>query len=547
MSAPEHSPSGPADLVFVGGTGRSGTHILSYLLNRHSRFYGVPIECRFHCNPKGLADVVRGRAEPEDFIRKLRGYWWHRVRVGDRAYVRAKWRALGRGRERGLHAIMDADRFGAAASRFEREHGDDLVGASRNLFYDLLQPLADRAGKPILVEMSCFTIAAADGLAEIFPEARFVHSVRDGRDSGSSKVSLRQKPHHPTDVDSGIEFWADRLRQAEDGVRGLSAADRERLRVISLDELVRLGPGGRLRRAARLPRRERRAGGAGVLRGRDELRRRAPRALAHRPLGGRTGVDRRALRGDPGAARGRGLPLRAGPAPLLRAHAGRIRALTEPPAPGDRPRILFTTSNGTGLGHLTRSMAIARRLGPSAEPLVPHPVGRRAGGRAHGLPGGVRRLVHDPRFRQRLPLVAPPARAPAGGDPRGRARPDRLRRHPSLRGAARGTAVERNRGLVPAAAVEARREPGAAQPRGRLRCRARAGRARRVRGRGPDGGAARARPPSRPDRAAGPRRAARPRHRGGPNWAWTQTARRCWSRSARGPRCARPPGGRSPG
>ena len=77
--------------------------------------------------------------------------------------------------------------------------------------------VADEAGKPVLVEMSCFTIAAADGLARIFPEARFVHSVRDGRDSGSSKVSLRQKPHHPTDVASGIEFWADRLRQAERG------------------------------------------------------------------------------------------------------------------------------------------------------------------------------------------------------------------------------------------------------------------------------------------------------------------------------------------
>ena len=30
-------------------------------------------------------------------------------------------------------------------------------------------------------------------------------------------------------------------------------------------------------------------------------------------------------------------------------------------------RVLFTTSNGTGLGHLTRSMAIARRLGPELE------------------------------------------------------------------------------------------------------------------------------------------------------------------------------------
>ena len=33
------------------------------------------------------------------------------------------------------------------------------------------------------------------------------------------------------------------------------------------------------------------------------------------------------------------------------------------------PRILFTTSNGTGLGHLTRSMAIASRLGQEVEPL----------------------------------------------------------------------------------------------------------------------------------------------------------------------------------
>jgi UDP-N-acetylglucosamine--N-acetylmuramyl-(pentapeptide) pyrophosphoryl-undecaprenol N-acetylglucosamine transferase len=33
-------------------------------------------------------------------------------------------------------------------------------------------------------------------------------------------------------------------------------------------------------------------------------------------------------------------------------------------------RVLFVTSNGTGLGHLTRSMAVARRLGPGVESLV---------------------------------------------------------------------------------------------------------------------------------------------------------------------------------
>jgi hypothetical protein len=239
MSAIENHASTPAKLVFVGGTGRSGTHIVSYLLDRHSRFHGVPIECRFHCNPNGLADLVTGRTDVDSFLTKLRGYWWHRVRVGDRAYVKARWRAVGRrGRVRGLHTIVPRDRFEESVTRFEDTHGEDLVAASRRLFFDLLEPLADEAGKPVLVEMSCFTIAAADGLAEIFPEARFVHSVRDGRDSGASKVSLRQKPHHPTDIISGIRFWADRLRQAEEGVRRLRPADRERLAVISLDELV---------------------------------------------------------------------------------------------------------------------------------------------------------------------------------------------------------------------------------------------------------------------------------------------------------------------
>ena len=246
----------PADLVFVGGTGRSGTTVLSHLLGRHSRFFGVPIECRFHCNPNGLADMVAGRATMEEFLRKLRTYWWYRVRVGSRALVpagpvgrarvalnRLGWRLRpGHGgvepRVRGLHQIVPRDRFTEAISRFEKTSSDDLVEASRALFYDLLRPLADEAGKPALVEMSCFTIAAAPELARIFPEARFVHSVRDGRDSGASKALLGEKPHHPTDVASGIDFWADRLRQAEEGVRGLAQGDAERLHLVSLDELV---------------------------------------------------------------------------------------------------------------------------------------------------------------------------------------------------------------------------------------------------------------------------------------------------------------------
>ena len=240
MTAASGQARDGADLVFVGGTGRSGTHIVAQLLGQHSRFAAIPIECRFHCNPNGLADLVTQRTTPEEFVRKLRRFWWHRARVGGRGTVRLRRLAARRGdnaKVRGLHKITTRERFEDATSAFEAAVGDDPIGASRELFFALLGPVAAEQGKPSLVEMSCFTIAAARGLGMIFPEARFVHSVRDGRDSGASKVSKRQKSHHPSDAASGIAWWEGRLRLAEEGVRGLERSE-ERLHAVCLDELV---------------------------------------------------------------------------------------------------------------------------------------------------------------------------------------------------------------------------------------------------------------------------------------------------------------------
>ena len=231
----------PSPLIFVGGTGRSGTHVVAELLGHDPVLHAIPIECRFHANPKGLAEVVTGAATPAEFVTKLRRYWWHRVRVGERALVRVRWRARGEGKERGLYKLIDKDAFEAAAGRFEdaTKGIDDgtrpeVVTAGRNLFFELLAPLRD--GKPGLVEMSCFSIASARGLERLFPEAVFVHSVRDGRDAGASKVSKAQKSHHPSDAVTGVEWWEGRLDLAERGYRGLT--DSAKLHAVCLDELV---------------------------------------------------------------------------------------------------------------------------------------------------------------------------------------------------------------------------------------------------------------------------------------------------------------------
>jgi hypothetical protein len=207
------------ELVFVGGTGRSGTTVTAELLGRHSHFADVPIECRFHCNPNGLADVVSGRATPEQFVRLWRFMFEYcesltlMIReprtVGRLGALRSslfmRWQLRG-DRARGVARARTASGSSTAIAspRRSREVRADArrrpPRASRRLFYDLLEPVRRAPESRRWVEMSTFTIAAAPELARIFPEARFVHSVRDGRDSGASKTILREKEHHPTDA-----------------------------------------------------------------------------------------------------------------------------------------------------------------------------------------------------------------------------------------------------------------------------------------------------------------------------------------------------------
>ncbi|MGI8460464.1 MAG: sulfotransferase [Solirubrobacterales bacterium] len=229
MSADEVHP-----LLFVGGTGRSGTHVIAELLDHHTRFHSVPIECRFHVNPQGFPDLLEGRVTKQQFLRKLRRFWWYRIRAGEPLAAVMPKLPLGR-QTRGLHKILDRDRFDAAVLEFDAAYEDDAVAACRALFLELLMPLADQAGKPGLVEMSCFTIAQAPTLVRLFPEAKLVHTVRDGRDAGSSKVSKRQKREHPRDARQGVEWWMGRLAEAEAGARAVAP---EMLLTISLDELV---------------------------------------------------------------------------------------------------------------------------------------------------------------------------------------------------------------------------------------------------------------------------------------------------------------------
>jgi hypothetical protein len=222
------------DHLFIGGTGRSGTHVLARLLGHHSRYRDVEIEARFHCNPRGFPDLLRGRVTLAQFVRKLRRFWWHRIKAGEPFPALLPGLPLGR-EERGLYKVVPRDRFDAAVGKFEAAYGSDPRRACRALFDDLLRPLAAEAGKPGLVEMSSDNVAEGPTLLEVFPDARLIHTVRDGRDAGASKVGKRQKREHPRDGFEGLAWWERRLRRIDAAAREIPP---DRLLTISLDELA---------------------------------------------------------------------------------------------------------------------------------------------------------------------------------------------------------------------------------------------------------------------------------------------------------------------
>ena len=182
----------------------------------------MPIEARFHVNPQGFPDLLSGQVSPEQFLRKMKRFWWRRIRAGEVAPVVARRIAFGR-KVRGLHKVVERGplRRRPRGVRAHLQQRADLELACRNLFLDLLWPVAVEEGKPGLIEMSCFTIAESPTLIRLFPEAKLIHTVRDGRDAGSSKVSKRQKRSHPRDGSEGLRWWEGRLRKIEAGVREL--------------------------------------------------------------------------------------------------------------------------------------------------------------------------------------------------------------------------------------------------------------------------------------------------------------------------------------
>lgn len=243
----------PHQPFFVGGTGRSGSTVVGYLMGSHPDIWATtPREIRFLTDPGGLLDLVLGyggRVHPS-IDRTLHGAsrmksWAVQTRmtklkhvpVSPAAFMRSMYgpwweRRSPEGEPRGLHRGLDEQAFQHALQRFDASLRTDRLGAARDLVHELLDAPAAAVGARAWVDTTPQNGENAHRIATLLPQAKVVFMIRDGRDTCASVL---QKQWGPDSPQLALEWWR---RAALRGHRAVTQAGQGHALTVRFDELV---------------------------------------------------------------------------------------------------------------------------------------------------------------------------------------------------------------------------------------------------------------------------------------------------------------------
>lgn len=193
---------------FIVGTGRCGTTVLAQAMNAHSRIcvpHELQIIFEYSHNGERLAEVFAARKNlgyrAEDYIRLIEKRCPHRF-----------------------------DEYYDYRGFFHKLHYP--VHSLRWLLTTLYSDIARSKGKIIFGEQSPWYGQNIELLNSLFPRARFIHLVRDGRDVA---ISFARTPWWHKDVNVNLERWEREINKIDrDGVRILRA----RMHTIRYEDLI---------------------------------------------------------------------------------------------------------------------------------------------------------------------------------------------------------------------------------------------------------------------------------------------------------------------
>ena len=236
--------SNATQLIFSGGTGRSGTTIVGKLLAKHPGIRGgLPYEVRFINDRFGLLDLCFGIEDYESLWKKVsmtvyvnyvsprnrtllvnkfekyfRGKWWERKNRIDELS--------------GLHRSISSKDREEILEIFKRQFPRDHIQASRNLVSDFLNRQRHNKGEKIWIDTTPLNISVSDRIYLLFPQAKFIHMKRDGRDTVASVLREKWGPKNPQ---AALRWWEHRMTIS---LRALRAIPKSQILEMNLEDFV---------------------------------------------------------------------------------------------------------------------------------------------------------------------------------------------------------------------------------------------------------------------------------------------------------------------
>ena len=181
-------------VTFVGGLDRADAATVASSVGAAAGWEALPVALELHCSPRGLSDLLEGRITLAGFREAVGERWWT-----DR-----------------LEHVVTAQQLADALDRLSAGYDADPIGAARGLVIDLVTPFGQSSGVEGVVEHSYANLVYAPILERLFPESRFIHAVRDGREAairGESGVRTAGE------LLEALDRWAQGLRAIDAGVR----------------------------------------------------------------------------------------------------------------------------------------------------------------------------------------------------------------------------------------------------------------------------------------------------------------------------------------
>ena len=229
--------------LFTGGSGRSGTTIILNLLKDHPKVHAsLPREIKYLTSRYGLVDLNFGRPlSIEEDLKSKRNNLAAKVlnKIGKRkkdlfmVYLNSKWWSeIGKkGKPRGLVQGITKEDLDTAITNFEKYFAVDQMRASRAFFYELSATQIKDKNVKYFADSTPVNMMQANYIYKLFPNAKFINMIRDGRDVA---LSVSKEKWGPDDPQQALTWWANRIEKAHNALLKVRAKDQMQVRLEDL-------------------------------------------------------------------------------------------------------------------------------------------------------------------------------------------------------------------------------------------------------------------------------------------------------------------------